>query len=187
MGDALKIVGIVIPMGLDTFGVALALGIAGLPRSRRTQIALLFAAFETVMPVLGAAIGAPLGDAIGGAADYVAAGLLIVLGLYLSLESDDSAAGNDRLLAMTRRGLYGILALGVSISIDELAIGFSAGLLGLPLIPIVVAVGIQAFVVTTLGLRLGTRLGRRWQESAERIAGVALIALGLILLGVRAF
>lgn len=185
MGDALKTIGIVIPMGLDTFGVALALGVAGLPRTRRTQIALLFAGFETVMPLLGAAIGAPLGDAIGGGAEYIAAALLIVLGLYVLHESDDGAEG-DRLVAMTRRGVYGLVALGIGISIDELAIGVSAGLLGLPLLPIAVAVGVQAFVVTLVGLRLGARLGRKWQDSAERIAGVALVVLGLILVAVRA-
>jgi putative Mn2+ efflux pump MntP len=186
VGDALKILGIVIPMGLDTFGVALALGIAGLPAHRRTRIALLFAGFETVMPVIGAAIGAPFGDAIGGAAEYIAAGLLIVLGLYVLRESDTDSAEGERLLALTRGGGYGLVALGISISIDELAIGFSAGLLGLPLLPIVVAVGIQAFVVTIVGLRLGARLGRHWQESAERIAGAALIALGVILLALSA-
>ena len=173
-------------MGLDTFGVAVALGVAGLPASRRRHIALLFAGFETAMPVLGAAIGAPLGNAIGGAAEYIAAGVLIVLGLYVLREGDDDAEEGDRLLTMTRRGAYGVVALGLSISIDELAIGVSAGLLGLPLVPIIVAVGVQAFVVTSLGLRLGARLGRRWQEAAERIAGVALIALGAILLAVRA-
>jgi putative Mn2+ efflux pump MntP len=186
VGDALKIIGIVIPMGLDTFGVALALGIAGLPPSRRTQIALLFAAFETVMPVLGALIGAPLGNAIGGAAEYIAAGVLILLGLYVLRESGEDDDEGERLLAMTRRGAYGAFALGLSISIDELAIGVSAGLLGLPLLPIIVAVGIQAFVLTMVGLRLGTRLGHRWQESAERIAGFALIGLGAILLALRA-
>lgn len=42
-GSTLKLVAVVLPLGLDTLGVALALGIAGLPARRRTQIALLFA------------------------------------------------------------------------------------------------------------------------------------------------
>ena len=44
--------------------------------------------------------------------------------------------------------------------LDELAIGFSAGLLRLPIPALVIAVSAQAFVVTQLGLRLGGRLGR---------------------------
>jgi hypothetical protein len=40
--------------------------------------------------------------------------------------------------------------------------------------------------VATIGVRLGARLGERWRESAERVAGAALVALGVILLVVRA-
>jgi putative Mn2+ efflux pump MntP len=50
---------------------------------------------------------------------------------------------------------------------------------------LVLAIGAQAFVVTQVGVRLGARLGARWRESAERIAGAALIALGTGLLIAR--
>jgi manganese efflux pump family protein len=184
VADALKLVAIVLPLGLDTFGVALALGIAGLPAGRRTSVALLFAAFETLMPLLGVALGAPLGHAIGTAADYLAAALVIALGAYMLATRDEDDEG-ERMLAMTERGIYGALALGIGISLDELAIGFGAGLLRLPLLPIVIAVGLQAFLVTQLGIRLGARLGERWRESAEGVAGLALIALGVVLLAVN--
>jgi putative Mn2+ efflux pump MntP len=184
VADTLKLSAIVIPLGLDTLGVALALGIAGLPAHHRTRVALLFTAFETIMPLVGAAVGAPLGQTIGGAADYVACGLLVALGIYMLREGEDVEEG-ERLLSMTQRGVYGAVALGLSISVDELAIGFSAGLLHLPLLPLVLTIGVQTFVVTQVGIRLGARLGERWRESAERVAGAALISLGLILLAVR--
>jgi putative Mn2+ efflux pump MntP len=84
------------------------------------------------------------------------------------------------LLARTR-GLAA-LGLGLSISIDELAIGFTIGLLHFPVLVILVLIGVQAFIVTQLGIRLGQRIGERIREGAERVAGVALAALGLILL-----
>jgi putative Mn2+ efflux pump MntP len=49
----------------------------------------------------------------------------------------------DRALSLTQRGLLGGVALGLSISLDELAIGFSAGLPRLPLVPPVIAIGAQ--------------------------------------------
>jgi manganese efflux pump family protein len=184
VADALKLIALVIPLGLDTLAVSIALGIAGLPADRRTRVASLFAAFETLMPLIGLAIGVPLGNAAGGLADYGAAALLVALGVYLLVErGDDSDA--RRLASMSTRGLYGAIALGVSISLDELAIGLSAGLLRLPVLPIVIAAGVQAFVVTHVGLLLGSRLGRRWRESAERLAGVALLLLGVIVLAAR--
>ena len=50
-GDTLKLIAFILPLALDTFGVALALGIAGLPPRSRIRVALLFAGFETAMSV----------------------------------------------------------------------------------------------------------------------------------------
>jgi len=184
-GSTLKVIGFVLPLGLDTFGVALALGIAGLPPARRMHIALLFTAFETAMPLVGLALGAPLGRAIGGAADYMAAALVAALGLYMLLTDEDDDEESARLLSMTDRGLFGAVALGVSISLDELAIGFSAGLLHLPILPMIIAIAVQTFIVTQVGIRVGSRVGDHWREYSQRIAGVALMLLGAVLLALQ--
>jgi manganese efflux pump family protein len=177
--STLELVGVILPLGLDTLGVSLALGLAGLPAGQRLRVALLFAGFETAMPLIGIALGAPLGRTLGSAADLVAAGLVLGLGLYLLVAGDDD--DDEKLLSMTRRGLVGAVALGLSISLDELAIGFSAGLLRLPALPLVLAVGAQAFLMTQVGLRIGAHAGAKTSEIAERLAGVALLALGAVL------
>jgi manganese efflux pump family protein len=178
-GETLKLVALVIPLGLDTFGVALALGIAGLPREHRLRVSLLFAGFEAAMPLIGVALGAPLGRAIGNAADYIAAALIAALGVVMLLSEKHE---ENRLLSLTRRGLLGGLVLGVGISLDELAIGFSAGLLRLPVGALVVAVAAQAFILTQIGLRLGGHVSEAMREATEKLAGSALIALGVIIL-----
>jgi manganese efflux pump family protein len=178
-GETLKLAALVIPLGLDTFGVALALGLAGLPQEKRLRISLLFAGFEAAMPLIGVALGAPLGHTIGSAADYIAAALIAALGIYMLLANDHE---ENRVLSLTQRGLFGAMALGVSISLDELAIGFSAGLLRLPIAALVIAVAAQAFIATQIGIRIGGRVGARMREATEKLAGVALIVLGAILL-----
>ena len=131
------------------------------------------------MPLIGVALGAPLGHAIGSVADYIAAPLIAVLGIYmLFIENDEQ----NRLLSLTQRGLLGALALGASISLDELAIGFSAGLLRLPIFAMVIAITAQAFIATQIGIRLGSRVGEGMREATDKLAGLALIALGVILL-----
>jgi manganese efflux pump family protein len=177
--ETLKLVALVIPLGLDTFGVALALGIARLPPGHWLRVSLLFAGFEAAMPLVGVALGAPLGRAIGSAADCLAAALITALGVYMLLAEKDEG---DRLLLLTQRGVFGAVALGVSISLDELAIGFSAGLLRLPIPALVIAVAAQAFIVTQIGIWLGGRVGEELGEYAEKLAGLALIVLGVILL-----
>jgi manganese efflux pump family protein len=41
---------------------------------------------------------------------------------------------------------FAILALGLSISLDEFAIGFSLGLVRLPVVPVIIAIAIVALV-----------------------------------------
>lgn len=176
-----RIVGLVLPLGLDTFAVAAALGMLGLQGRDRLRVSLLFTAFEMGMPVAGFLIGALVGRAVGNAADYLAIAILIALGVFMlwpKRETDET----QRLRLLERTRGPAAIALGVSISTDELAIGFTLGLLRLPIVLIIVLIGIQTFVVTQLGIRLGRRLGERVREGAERIAGVALAVLGLALL-----
>jgi manganese efflux pump family protein len=182
VAETVKVAAVVVPLGLDTFGVAVALGIAGLPREHRLRVSLLFASFEAAMPLIGVGLGAPLGRAIGSVADYVAAVLVVSLGMYILLVQKDD---EGRLLSLTQRGALGAVTLGVSISLDELAIGFSAGLLRLPIPAMVIAIAAQAFIVTQIGLRLGGRVGEAMREATEKLAGAALIALGAILLVAR--
>jgi putative Mn2+ efflux pump MntP len=94
VAETAKVAAVVVPLGLDTFGVAVALGIAGLPAEHRLRVALLFAAFEAAMPLIGVALGAPIGRAIGNVADYVAAVLIVSLGTYMLLVENDE---EDRL------------------------------------------------------------------------------------------
>ena len=73
----------------------------------------------------------------------------------------------------------------MSISLDELAIGFSAGLLHLPLAWAIVLFGSQALLAAQLGLRFGAERRRAVRERAERAAGLTLLALGIIFLAER--
>ncbi len=176
----LTLIGLIVPLGLDTFAVAAALGMAGLKADDRTRVSLIFTAFEAGMPLIGFLAGNLAGRAVGNAADYLAIAILIGLGLFMLRPQDGEDEKQLSLLARTR-GLA-VLGLGVSISIDELAIGFTIGLLHFPVLVILVLIGIQTFVLTQLGIRLGQRIGERIREAAERLAGVALALLGFLLL-----
>jgi len=174
-----KLIALVLPLGLDTFAVAAALGVTGLEPKRRLRVSLLMASFEAGMPLVGLALGAPLGHAIGAAADYIAIGVLLAFGLYTLLARDSDDENVDKLASATG---WGAVVLGVSISLDELAIGFTLGLLHLPAGLVIALIGAQALILSQLGLRLGARVGAGLREGAERLAGLALTALGVGLL-----
>lgn len=182
----LKLVGLVVPLGLDTFAVAAALGIAGLKADDRLRVSLLFTGFEVGMPLIGFFGGRLVGNVAGSAADFVAIIILIGLGIYLLWPKRDDREDERLSLLGRTRGLAAI-GLGISISTDELAIGFTIGLLRFPILLILALIGIQTFIVTQLGIGLGKRIGDRVREGAERLAGLALAALGILLLGEKLF
>lgn len=177
----LTLIGLVLPLGLDTFAVSAALGITGLSPRDRIRVTLLFTAFETGMPLVGFLGGSLVGRSLGEVADYVAIAILIALGVYMLWPRDEEAEERRLGLLARTRGLAA-LWLGISISLDELAIGFTIGLLQLPVLLVIALIGLQTLIVTQIGLRLGRLVGEQLREGAERVAGVALALLGLVLL-----
>jgi putative Mn2+ efflux pump MntP len=178
----LKLIALIVPLGLDSFAVAAALGIGGVKGRQGLRVSALFGAFEAVMPLIGFALGAPVGNAIGSTGDYIATAVLVGLGITMALPQRGARERADRPLELG--GVRGLL-LGLSISIDELVIGFTLGLLRGPVLLVALLVGAQAVVFSQIGLRLGARLGEHVREDAERLAGIVLILLGLALLAQR--
>lgn len=182
MPQLLLAAGLLLPLGLDTFALSAALGVAGLAKADRLRVSLLFTVFEAGMPIIGMLAGQAIGRAVGDWAGYGAIlFLLLAAALLLRPErTDDGEERRLRLLAQAR-GLP-MIYLGISISIDELTVGFSAGLLAIPIALAVAWIGVQAFAVTQAGLRFGDRLGEKLRERSEQAAGVVLVAVAVILL-----
>ena len=181
----LKLIGLVLPLGLDTFAVAAAFGIAGLKGRERLRLSVLFTTFEVGMPLVGFFGGRLVGQVAGNAADFLAIAILIAVGA--AMLRPGSNEGEQRLSLLRRTRGVAAIGLGISISLDELAIGFTIGLLRFPILLILVLIGVQTLVVTQLGLQLGERIGERVREGAERVAGAALALLGLVLLAEKLF
>jgi manganese efflux pump family protein len=176
----LKLLAFVLPLGLDSFAAAAAIGaVRASTAAERARISLIFVLFEGGMPLAGLGLGSVLAQGIGSVADYAAGAAVIAIGAWMLLageKDEDERAG--RVLSSTGLAL---VALGLSISLDELAVGFSIGLARLPVTAVTAAIALQALVAAQLGLAIGARIGERWRERAEQIAGIALILLGAYL------
>jgi putative Mn2+ efflux pump MntP len=177
----LKLLAFVLPLGLDSSAVATAIGAMQVTTVwQRLRISLVFVIFEGGMPLVGLGVGMALARGIGQVAGYLAGAAVIAIGAWMLLAVDKDEEGKARRLT-TSRGLA-LIALGISISLDELAIGFTIGLAHLPVAAVIVAIAFQAFLAAQLGLGLGARIGERWRERAEQVAGIALILLGVYLI-----
>lgn len=175
----LRLLLFILPLGLDTFAVSAALGVQRPEKRDRLRISLVMASFEAVMPLIGLLLGRGLGQIVGDAADYIAIVVLAAVGVWMILNDDDDEAEK----AARFVGAHGwvLVAIGISISLDELAIGFTIGLLHVSIWLAVLLIGLQAFIVSQLGLRLGTRVSDHARENVERLAGAALIGLAVLL------
>ena len=174
-----RVIALVLPLGLDTFAIAAALAMTRLTAAQRIRFGLLFAAFEGGMPVIALLVGVGLGRLIGGYSEYVAIVALAGLGLYMLFGRDEDDQRVQKLVASTGTAM---VVLGLSVSLDELAIGFSLGLLNVPIMPAIVLIAAQAFVVSQVGFAIGGKVGEATRESAERLAGAVLIVIAGALL-----
>lgn len=213
---------LILPLGLDTLGVSLSLGMKsttrllvapqasdrGLPLWLRTAI--LFSLAEMLMPILGLLIGAALASLLSGMMHYLGALLLSILGAWEFISEGREYLQKlqrcrqqavspqaplpqqkaqepvpSQVTAPERFPLGSQLLLALSVSLDELAVGFSFGSLrNLPVDPfaLFVGIGLQGFLMTLLGLSLGRALRlrlRSLKEASELISAALLIGLGV--------
>jgi putative Mn2+ efflux pump MntP len=178
-----KLAVFIVPLGIDTFAVALALGIRG---SQPLRPALTFAFFEGLMPLIGLLLGHVVGARFTTPAVVLGGTVLLAVALHIAkeaLEGDDEAEG----LSFTSVRTAALAGFGISM--DELAVGFPMGASGLPVPQTIGAIAVQALIVTYVGIVAGNRLGEAFGRRTSRIAGLiaaaAFAILGIYLIAQR--
>jgi putative Mn2+ efflux pump MntP len=176
LGVLVKTVLFVLPLGLDVLSVSTALGTLGLTGWARWRVSLVLASCQIGAMLAGLVLGAELAAAIGEPADYVGAGVFIVLGAYLLVDRDISEV--ERVRKRISENVLGLIVLGISISPDELAAGFGLGLSHVPVAAGFAAMALQGVIASQVGLWVGARLGERFREAAGGLAGIGLLLIG---------
>jgi manganese efflux pump family protein len=168
----------VLSLGFDTFAVAVGLGMSGLSRRDQYYYGASFAVAEGCMPLVGFLLGQLVASAVGQIASYAAVVLLLAVGAYTMWESAHEAASEYE-----SAGIGSVLLVALSVSLDELAVGFSLGLLHIPILLACALIALQAFTLTLAGTALGTTIGEKVAKRAGLLSGLVLTVLALYLLG----
>ena len=176
--SGMLLVPLVLSLGLDTFAVSTAIGIAPMPTALRVRFALACAVAEAGMPLVGYVLGKFLGR-LGAVADWLSVALLLGAGLWIVREALGDEDEVAEALERAQQGGFALLIVALSVSLDELAVGLALGTLRLPVVPVVIAIGAQALVVSLIGLRLGAALGARIGARATLAAGGVLCLLAV--------
>jgi len=164
-------------LGLDTLIVSTSLGLKKELKDR-AKIAFVFATVESAMPIAGLFIGGALGHYFSSAVSSIGALLLIGVGIYLFLDDDgEETKPFERKLAG-----WPLLATAIGISLDELAVGFTAGFIQVPIFLTILLIACQSFIFTFIGVTFGSKIKPILGEWAEKASGAVLALMGIWML-----
>ncbi len=191
---------IALALAMDAFTVSISCGVSNLTQYTREQVklAVFFGGFQGIMPILGYAIIRYFQVDLSETGGFVAMTLLGFIGAKMIWESfkpipnrcdREICTGEDCDREVCRKTgkarelpLSELLTLSIATSIDALAAGVSFALIGnriaAPALMIAVVTGVLSF----LGARFGQRLGERFGKLAERLGGMVLIVLGILIM-----
>ena len=148
---------------------------------KKISIALTFAVFQTLMPLVGWFCVRTIADKFSlfqKAIPYIALILLAYIGIKMIIESrKDGEEENEGVAALTFATL---IIQGVATSIDALSVGFAiADYSSLEALVSTLIIGITTFIICIFGLELGKKVGKAFSDKATLFGGCILIIIGL--------
>ena len=175
---------IAVGLSMDAFAVSICKGLACREQNLRNNLlaGLYFGGFQGLMPAIGWLLGVRFSDAITSIDHWIAFVLLSFIGGSMIRESR-SGAEEEELDASF--GFRAMLPLAVATSSDALAVGVSFAFLGMTgreILGAAALIGAVTFVLSTVGVRVGSVFGSRFKSRAELCGGVILIFIGLKIL-----
>jgi len=180
---------IAVGLSMDAFAVSVCKGLAtGKARlSHMGVTGLYFGGFQAGMPLIGYLLGKNFESLIVQWDHWIAFVLLAIIGANMIRES----FGGDEEEVDADFGPKAMLPMAVATSIDALAVGVTFAFLRVNIVPAVSFIGVTTFVLSAIGVKIGSVVGGKCKSAAERLGGVILILMGLKILlehlGVIAF
>lgn len=149
-------------------------------------MAVIFGFCQGLFPFLGALVGDAARSFIEAVDHWVAFGLLALIGGKMVLDGIKNGEENEESekLSTPHSPLFTYFLLGIATSIDAFAVGIGLGLQArlLEVLYVVSLIGLVTLMVALLGVYLGKRNIPVPQRTANIIAGLVLIGLGVKIL-----
>lgn len=168
-------------LSMDAFAVSVCKGLSLKRSSLKAGLVCggWFGGFQALMPMIGFFLGTLFADAIQAFDHWVAFGLLLLIGLNMLKEafSKDCEEANGDL------GMRTMFLMAIATSIDALAVGISLAMAGNVNIYIAaLLIGATTFVLSAIGVKVGSVFGNRYEKKAQIAGGFILILLGVKIL-----
>lgn len=173
-----------IGLSMDAFAVSICKGLAAKKSGIREMgiCGIWFGGFQALMPLIGYFLGSLFNDAISAFDHWVACGLLVLIGANMLREAF-SAEENEAEGTGADFSVKTMLVMAIATSIDALAIGVSLAMAGNVNIWLaIVCIGVTTCLLSSIGVKIGSVFGNRFEKKAEITGGVILIFLGIKIL-----
>lgn len=170
-------------LSMDAFAVSIGLGVKKKYDLKVLAIkaGLFFGLFQSLMPLIGYLGEVGLKEYISGYDRIIAFSLLLLIGAKMIYEAF-SGGLKDEITNISNKIL---LTLAIATSIDAMAAGFSLHLFSLEPFISLILIGFVTFVMSILGVYIGSIGGQRYKSKAEFFGGAILIFIGIkILFGI---
>lgn len=171
-------------MSTDAFAAALGKG-AGMtkPRWREAlRIGLIFGVVEALTPIIGWLLGSAASRFIEAWDHWIAFGLLSALGLHMIYKATTESEEDEDSKFTANSGLLLVAITGLATSIDAMAVGVGLAFVEVNILVVAAVIGLCTCTLVTLGVMTGRALGKLIGKRAELAGGIALIAVGALVL-----
>ena len=171
-----------ISLSMDAFAVSLCKGLSMQKASLKAGLICggWFGLFQALMPLIGFFLGALFYDAISAFDHWIAFGLLALIGANMlkeSLSKEECCECCDQNADLSPKTMF---VMAIATSIDALAVGISLAMAGDVNIFLAVAlIGLITFLMSGLGVKIGSIFGSRFEKKAQAAGGILLVLLGL--------
>ena len=169
---------IAVGLSMDAFAVSICKGLSTTKlKAKHVLLAgIYFGGFQALMPLLGYLLGTSFLSLIESIDHWIAFILLSLIGINMIRESGKEESQNDSFDFKT------MLLLAIATSIDALAAGVSFAVLKVNIFFTIAAIGIITFILSCIGVIIGSKFGSKFKSKAEILGGVILILMGIKIL-----
>lgn len=165
-------------IGSNNFATALALGALG-QEDKKWRILLVFGVFEFFVPLFGLWLGQRASGIMAEQARWLGPLLIAGLGLWTLFDAGRETRDHER-LAKWLASWRGLIVLSAGLSVDNLIVGFSLGLGSVPVIFMATVIMLCSVSFAWIGLVIGARGRRVYEDPAEFVSGLFLLAIAWI-------
>ncbi|MBR3834335.1 MAG: manganese efflux pump [Lachnospiraceae bacterium] len=166
---------VAVGLAMDAFAVSICKGLSlGKIKMKHMAIAgLWFGGFQALMPAIGYFVGSLFADRIEAVDHWIAFVLLAIIGVSMIKEASQEEDEMDA--CMDPKCMF---VLAVATSIDALAVGVSFAFLRVSIVWSVIFIGVITFMLSAIGVKIGSVFGAKYKSKAEIAGGIVLIIIG---------